>query len=563
METSPAVVLASGHMTDPADTGRADAARPRFPADQTPRVTSEIAEAFTRWRVGPSTVVVTGGARGADIIAAEQAMRLGARVVLCLAHPADTFETTSVDLPGTDWSARFRALLRVAEVHEPSGAAEANPYEQANIAMVERARQIDPDPYALLVWNGRPGRGPGGTGDLIARLKLVGPHPRVAVVDPTRRAYQARESATGPKRLLALDGGGIRGVISLEILAAMERQLRDLHGRDDLVLADYFDYIAGTSTGAVIGAALAFGSPVEELQVRYRTLGRQVFTKQLLPRRGRAIYTDIGLRAELEAMLGSGRTLGDPDARTLLLLVMHNVMTDSAWPLSNCTRSKYNLADRNLLPSPDRNLDIPLTPLVRASAAAPIYFPPERIAVGRHTFIFEDGGITGYNNPAMLLLSMATLPEYGLSWSTGPDQLLLVSVGTGSSAAVHPSLPMRKVNLRFHASNLPSAFMNAASVAQDRQCRTIGRCVTGPPLDREVGDRIGAPSIGGLSQFTYARYDADLSDAALRQAGIDNPRVRRRLRRLNAVGSLPQLQEIGRLASANVDIERQFDGFLE
>ena len=65
--------------------------------------------------------------------------------------------------------------------------------------------------------------------------------------------YRDRMNGDGPRKLLALDGGGIRGVLSLEILAAIEDIVRTKLGKD-AVLGDYFDYIAGTSTGAIIAA---------------------------------------------------------------------------------------------------------------------------------------------------------------------------------------------------------------------------------------------------------------------------------------------------------------------
>ena len=73
------------------------------------------------------------------------------------------------------------------------------------------------------------------------------------------RSFRDRLKPQGQKKLLALDGGGIRGVIALEVLARIEEILRERSGRKDLVLSDYFDYMAGTSTGAIIASCLAMG----------------------------------------------------------------------------------------------------------------------------------------------------------------------------------------------------------------------------------------------------------------------------------------------------------------
>jgi hypothetical protein len=63
------------------------------------------------------------------------------------------------------------------------------------------------------------------------------------------------------------------------------------------------------------------------------------------------------------------------------------------------------------------------------------FFPPETLnrdpGDPGKSFIFQDGGITPYNNPAFLLFRMATQPAYRLEWKTGEQRLLLVSVGTG------------------------------------------------------------------------------------------------------------------------------------
>jgi hypothetical protein len=178
------VVLVSGHRVDDADRPS-----PRFPQDRVGWVTDRVREAFEAWRVGPGTTLISGGARGADIIAAEQAHARGATVVLCLALPSAQFEQRSVALDGTSWSGRFRRLLEVAEVRvlEPAGPAD-DVFARTNAWMIDVARQAAPRPYALIVWNGHGSDGPGGTGDLVRRLGYRTGDRHLWTIDPTPAA---------------------------------------------------------------------------------------------------------------------------------------------------------------------------------------------------------------------------------------------------------------------------------------------------------------------------------------------------------------------------------------
>jgi hypothetical protein len=184
-------VIVSGHLVD-----APDRPTPRFPESRVGHVTERISEAFDDWRVGPGTTVVTGGARGADIVAAEEAGRRGANVLVCLALPADEFERLSVHLPGTAWSARFRRLLAAAEIRrlpgDPSG---SDVFVRANAEIVAAARRYDPRPHALIVWDGESGDGPGGTADLVRRLGYAPGDPRVRIIDPTPPGRPFRGSA--------------------------------------------------------------------------------------------------------------------------------------------------------------------------------------------------------------------------------------------------------------------------------------------------------------------------------------------------------------------------------
>ncbi|MEV0612552.1 hypothetical protein AB0I81_04440 [Nonomuraea sp. NPDC050404] len=160
-------LIVSGHLVD--TPGRQP---PRFPQRLVGRVTEEMKAIFDEWDVGPGTVVVCGGARGADLIGAGLAQDRGARVIVCLALPREEFLRRSVDLPGTDWRARFERLTRSAQVEPPpyGTAAGDEVFAEANERMVRLARELDPEPLAVAVWDGRPGDGPGGTHDLVTRL---------------------------------------------------------------------------------------------------------------------------------------------------------------------------------------------------------------------------------------------------------------------------------------------------------------------------------------------------------------------------------------------------------
>ena len=176
---TPGVVVVSGHMVD-----TPDRPRPRFPPKQVPRVAGEVRTALERWNVGPGTTLVTGGARGADIVAAEAALARGARLRLVLARRPDEFVKGSVALPGTDWAERFYALLGLADIEIVDGP-DDNVYARTNDRIIAVARGIDDRPRAIIVWNGEAGDGPGGTSDFVTRLGDTADDECLVIIDPT------------------------------------------------------------------------------------------------------------------------------------------------------------------------------------------------------------------------------------------------------------------------------------------------------------------------------------------------------------------------------------------
>ncbi len=228
-----------------------------------------------------------------------------------------------------------------------------------------------------------------------------------------------------PKRILSLDGGGLRGIVTLGYLKRVEDLLRERYGGDDgFRLAHYFDLMAGTSTGSIIAAALALGMSVDELTDLYTRLGKEVFHRSSW-RKGilRARYSHKKLTQHLQRIFGKNTTLGGPSLQTGLLVMTKRMDTGSPWPLGNNPKDKYCQAkEGDTLIS---NKDYPLWKVVRASAAAPSYFDPEKITISRKMGFkdvegeFVDGGVSPFNNPTLQAFMYATLEGYRVGWETG------------------------------------------------------------------------------------------------------------------------------------------------
>lgn len=376
--------------------------------------------------------------------------------------------------------------------------------------------------------------------------------------------YADRYKTPGPKKLLALDGGGIRGVLSIEVLARIEALVREETGDSSLVLGDYFDYIGGTSTGAIIAAGLARGMTVAAIGDIYQKHGKEMFKRASIWRRFRYKYDSAQLQELMQRTFGADRTFGDENLRCLLMVMLRNASTDSPWPVSNNPDAKYNDLSR-----PDCNLKIPLWQLVRASTAAPIYFPPEQVDLksdssgDTHRFVFVDGGVTMHNNPAFQLFLMATLGAYRLNWPTGEDQMLIVSVGTGLAPQANENLRPPMMNAIFNALAVPAALMGGALNEQDLLCRTFGTCRMGSDLDREIGNlRDPASGIAAVPRlFSYVRYNATLTRAGLDSLGLTDLDPAQ-VRKLDAVDNINDLQRIGQEVAKGVQSEH-FTGFLD
>jgi hypothetical protein len=305
----------------------------------------------------------------------------------------------------------------------------------------------------------------------------------------------------------------------------------------------------------------------KELLDFYQQTGPAMFDKQFILKRWNALYKSEPLKKELQKTFEAETTLKPDDLECLLLAVTRNRTTDSPWPISSNPQAKYNDTSRQ-----DCNLNIPMWQIVRASTAAPVFFPPEVIQWDPQdeskAFVFVDGGLTPYNNPAFLLYRMATEPGYRLNWADGEDKLLVMSVGTGAAAALVEEVEDPSRGLLANVAALPSALMYAAMVDQDTNCRSFGRCVHGAPLDREIGDMVPKDDDGKmipLSQdlgrrFLYARYNADLSREGLDAMGLNDIKPKN-VQKLDSIEYIPDLRKVGRKVAEEIKIEH-FGNFI-
>jgi uncharacterized protein len=217
-------------------------------------------------------------------------------------------------------------------------------------------------------------------------------------------------------KVLAIDGGGIRGLIPALVLAEIERRT----GRRT---AEMFDLIAGTSTGGILACALSRrgddGRPMysaEDLSQLYISEGPKIFDRSLVKEVTSAgglldeKYDDKGLNAALETYLGDAR----------LKEVLADVML-TAYDIHD----RFAFFFRSARARADDEYDFSLNEAARATSAAPTYFEPVEVtdAAGARTYPLVDGGIYAVN-PSMC--------AYAEVVAEGQELEVLASLGTGA-----------------------------------------------------------------------------------------------------------------------------------
>ncbi len=360
-------------------------------------------------------------------------------------------------------------------------------------------------------------------------------------------ALLERLTSDGPKRILALDGGGIRGALTLGFLQKIEQILRIRHQKEDLKLCDYFDLIGGTSTGAIIAGALAIGMEASEIKKMYLNLGGRVFGKKKL-KKWVALFDAGPLNKELKNVFKE-RILGDSSIKTGLCIIAKRADTRSTWPLINHPKGKYYKKNKGIL----------LRNAVRASTAAPVFFVPEKFDVGEGEIgAFVDGGVSMANNPSLQLLLVATLKGFPFHWQTGQDQLLLVSVGTGVWQQRDNVDDVAKAKAWDWAKEVPSMLMEDASWQNQLLLQFLSRTPTPWLIDREVGD-LSSDLLTPEPVLSYLRYNVRLETNSLQELGMAElvPKLKS-LREMSAAENRKDLARIGEMAATQQAKDEHF-----
>jgi len=288
-------------------------------------------------------------------------------------------------------------------------------------------------------------------------------------------------------QILALSGGGYRGLFTASILMKLEAQAKR-------PLSECFDMIAGTSIGGVVGLGVALGKSAESIRKMFIDHGEEIFTrgeppatrfgkwKALRSQWQRPKYDGTVLRAKIEEVLGANARLGD--ARTRLLIPSVNMTKGSVQMFKTAHHPNF-MHDHKLLAA-----DVAM-----ATAAAPLYFPMAKIENSN----FIDGGVVA-NAP-----DMCAVHEAVHFLGQKMDDIRVLSIGTTTSKFSLPSSLGRDFGQKLWLENgrLVSTVLSSQQQLVDFM------------LQHQLGDR-------------YVRFDEQPSPEQTSDLGLDLAGAKRR-----------------------------------
>ncbi len=218
-------------------------------------------------------------------------------------------------------------------------------------------------------------------------------------------------------RILSLDGGGLRGLISARLIQRLNDYPYIAGWLNDV------DLYAGTSTGGILALGLATGRSAEEICDLYRERGKRIFDDSIwddirdLGKTIGADYSNKGLRSELKATFGNKRL---SDIRKKITIPTFDLDNEASSPTERTWKPKifHNFK------GPDSDGDFLIADVVLYTSSAPTYFPS---ADG-----YIDGGVYA-NNPTIVAIAQAVSKRNRPAERANLEDLVVLSIGTGVS----------------------------------------------------------------------------------------------------------------------------------
>ena len=212
-------------------------------------------------------------------------------------------------------------------------------------------------------------------------------------------------------RILCLDGGGIRGLYSAQMLKRMKKDC-------NIDFYNDFDLIVGTSTGSILAGSIVKQIDIDKVIALYVNEGKKIFKKRWLSRIGlfASKYNPNPLKEQLKVIF-ENTTLGDIEKPLLINATDIGNSTQFVFKTTFNDQEDSNGNKKELV----RDKEILLSDAILASSSAPIFYPPHKVG----NFLLADGGLWA-NSPVLVALA-----EAKKIFKTEPNDVVVVSIGTG------------------------------------------------------------------------------------------------------------------------------------
>ena len=229
-------------------------------------------------------------------------------------------------------------------------------------------------------------------------------------------------------RILSIDGGGIRGMLPAMIIAELEKRLRQATGKVDSYISDYFDMIAGTSTGGILACYYLYNNNGSRLDAAkavdiYANHGATIFKKRLFRffiRFFDALYPSKGIDSVLKNTLGEAR-LSDSPCNSAIM----------AYDISE--RKAVIFTRDSAIKEPGRNYK--LRDIARATSAAPTFFRATKAeAMNGVPSYLIDGGIYANDPTICAIVEAKKTPFHDINQYPQIKDMYVVSISTGKIA---------------------------------------------------------------------------------------------------------------------------------